>query len=88
MVFTLVLALVVGGFVLLYPLSKRLGVLLEEKVRQQKGGIGISQHDVQALREKVDALEVELRVSVERQQFVEQLLSRRGPDQLGKPPTE
>lgn len=88
MVFTLVLAMVIGGFVLLYPLSKRLGVLLEEKVRQQKGGTSISQHDVQALREKVDALEAEIRVSVERQQFVEQLLSRRGPDQLGKPPIE
>ena len=88
MVFTLVLASLIGGFILLLPLSRRLGLLLEEKARQQKGGLSLSAQDVQALRDRLDALESDVRVAVERQQFIEELLVRREPDQLGSPRTE
>lgn len=85
MVFTLVLASLVGGFILLFPLSRRLGLLLEEKVRQQKGGVGLSTQDVQALRDRLEALETDVRVAAERQQFIEELLVRREPGQLRNP---
>lgn len=88
MVFTLVLASLVGGFILLLPLSRRLGLLLEEKARQQKGGLSLSAQDVQALKDRLEALESDVRVAVERQQFIEELLIRREPDQLGSPRTE
>jgi hypothetical protein len=87
MVFTLVLASLIGGFILLFPLSRRLGLLLEEKARQQKGGVGLSAQDAQALRSRLEALESEVRVTVERQQFMEELLQRE-PGQLRNPLSE
>jgi hypothetical protein len=88
MVFTLVLASLLGGFILLLPLSRRLGLLLEEKARQQKGGLSLSAQDVQALRDRLEALESDVRVAAERQQFIEELLVRREPGQLGSPRSE
>jgi hypothetical protein len=88
MVFTLVLASLVGGFILLLPLSRRLGLLLEEKARQQQGGLSLHTHDVQALRERLEALESDVRVAAERQQFIEELLVRREPGQIGSPRSE
>jgi hypothetical protein len=88
MVFTLVLASLVGGFILLLPLSRRLGLLLEEKARQQKGGLSLPAQDVQALRDRLEALEADVRVAVERQQFIEELIVRREPGQLGNPRSE
>lgn len=88
MVFTLVLASLVGGFILLLPLSRRLGLLLEEKARQQKGGLSLPAQDVQALRDRLEALESDVRVAAERQQFIEELLARREPDQIGSPRSE
>lgn len=88
MVFTLVLASLVGGFILLLPLSRRLGLLLEEKARAQKGGLSLPAQDVQALRDRLEALESDVRVAAERQQFIEELLVRREPGQLGSPRSE
>jgi hypothetical protein len=88
MVFTLVLACLIGGFILLYPMSRRVGLLLEEKVRQQKGGLSLSAQDVQALRDRLEALESDVRVAGERQQFIEELLVRREPGQIGSPRSE
>lgn len=88
MVFTLVLASLIGGFILLLPLSRRLGLLLEEKARQQKGGLGLTAQDVQALKDRLEALESDVRVAGERQQFIEELLVRREPDQIGRARSE
>ena len=88
MVFTLVLASLIGGFILLFPLSRRLGLLLEEKARQQKGGLSLSAQDVQTLRDRLEALESDVRVALERQQFIEELIVRREPDRIGTPRTE
>lgn len=85
MVFTLVLASLVGGFILLLPLSRRLGLLLEEKARQQKSGVSLSAQDAQALRDRLEALESDVRVAIERQQFIEELLVQREPGQLRNP---
>jgi hypothetical protein len=74
MVFTLLLAAMVGGFILLAPLSKRLGVLLEQKANEksQRGAV----NEVRQLSERVQLLEQEVRLISERQSFTDQLLSK------------
>jgi hypothetical protein len=82
MVFTLALFALVGGLILLYPVAKHLGHLLEAKVREQNTRTSVRPERVdEALRlvlERMEALS-------ERQDFLEQVLARREPDLLGVP---
>lgn len=75
MIFTLVFTGLIGGFVLLYPLSKRLGALLESKLKSQ--GEAVPQVEVRKLGEAVRSLEVEIRMLKERQEFTDKLLAPR-----------
>jgi hypothetical protein len=75
MVFTLVFTGLIGGFVLLYPLSKRLGALMESKLRSQSEGA--PQADIRKLTEVVRSLEREVRSLRERQEFTDSLLAAR-----------
>jgi hypothetical protein len=82
MAFTLILAVLVGGFILLFPIARRLGALLESRIEAQKRPLPQSTEDVRALTEAVHALQAEVRLLTERQEFTEQLLTRREQDQL------
>jgi hypothetical protein len=86
MVFSLLLALIVGGFVLMYPLTKRLGKLIElrlEERRSERGG-GAAGGDVEALRRVVEGLQAEVAALAERQEFTERLLES-GGSRSGEP---
>jgi outer membrane murein-binding lipoprotein Lpp len=72
MVFTLILAAMVGGFILLAPLSKRLGVLLEQKANEKSQRLAAS--EVRQLSERIQLLEHEVRLIAERQNFTDELL--------------
>ena len=72
MVFTLLLAGLVGGFILLAPLSKRLGLLLEQKAND-KNQRQIAE-EVSRLNRRIQLLEDEVRQIADRQQFTDELL--------------
>ena len=82
MVFTLLLAGMVGGFVLLRPLSKQLGLLLESKMQANKAPPPQSNAQIETLTETVRALEAEVRHLADRVEFNEKLLANREPAAL------
>jgi len=84
MIVAVVFFITVGGVVLLRPLSKRLGTLLEVYAQQQKEGI---QGDVGQLRDLLETMNARLQLIEERQDFTERLLSsgeRRVPLERGE----
>ena len=78
MVFTLILAAMIGGFILLIPLSKRLGLVLDAWL-QEKQGLA-NPHEVAQLRKSIRALDEQLSELNERQQFMERLIEGRQTD--------
>ena len=88
MVFTLILVGMVGGFILVRPITRRLGALLEQRLNSQASSL--SPADVRKLREAVESLRAELDQLSERQAFTEALLAERHQPLLPKkePPPE
>jgi hypothetical protein len=77
MVFTLLFTALVGGFILLFPVSRRLGLFLESKLQERKKLEGESLPETIQLREQLQALEAEVRQLADRQQFTEKMLAER-----------
>ena len=77
MIFTLVLAGMVGGFILLRPLSKQLGLLLESKLQQNRVPDRQALDKIESLTENVRTLETEVRLLSDRLEFNEKLLGNR-----------
>jgi hypothetical protein len=86
MIFTLIFTCLIGGFILLYPLSRRLGALLESKMETEKGSAAPGHAEVRQLAESVRTLEAELRMLKERQEFTENLLTTRERQKLPAEP--
>jgi hypothetical protein len=84
MVFTLLVIMMIGGFILLVPVSRRLGKVLEKWLEDRRPGS--KDPDVAQLRAAVQALEREVRSLRERQDFVEGL--RLGDDRPALPRAE
>jgi hypothetical protein len=77
MIFSLLMALIVGGFVLLYPLTRRLGKLIELRLEERKSEPGsVAAAEVERLRGVVEALQQDVAALAERQDFAERLLER------------
>ena len=84
MLFVLLLAALVGGFILLLPISRRLGMLLEERISEKKRPV----HDAEELRmlhASVQAMQEQLEELGERQMFTEKLLASRQQRELSPP---
>ncbi len=75
MIFSLVVLLLVGGFTLLFPLTRRLAAVLEKRYLTD-GAEGTNAEEVAALRRAVHALRREVEQIGERQDFTEKLLER------------
>ncbi len=84
MAFTLLLAGMVGGFILLRPLSKQFGLLMESKLQQNRGPDKLSTAQIETLTETVRTLEAEVRRLSDRVDFNEKLLSNR--ERVALPP--
>lgn len=91
MIFTLLLALVIGGFILMFPLSRRLGELMEQQLKDRReGAVGPGAEVMEGLedvRAAVRALEAQVVRMADRQAFLERLLEggpRRGELQAGE----
>ena len=77
MIFTLIVIAMILGFILLFPVTRRLGQLLEQKLGERPAKARPdATNEVQRMRDQVQALESEVRMLTERQQFVEALVSR------------
>lgn len=76
MAFALVMTLVIGGFVLLFPIARRLGESLEEwvRIRREEAAGGIPAEEVAGLRRALESLQTDVDRLLERQEFVESLL--------------
>jgi hypothetical protein len=80
MIFVLILVAMVGGFILLLPISRRLGRLMDVRL-EEKRGAGRSE-ELEELRRAVLALESEVSSLAERQHFTDQLLQGNERDRL------
>lgn len=82
MIFTLVMVVIIGTFIVSFPLLRRLGGLLEESIRERRDA-RLQQGDLSGLRRELDdlssavqALERQVELLGERQEFVEEILER------------
>ncbi|MBW3554419.1 MAG: hypothetical protein KY466_12955 [Gemmatimonadetes bacterium] len=90
MIFSLLCLVIIGGTILMYPLTRRLGQLMEQRLEERRTGRGPTEGvDVAELRElkaAVRSLEAEVARLGEKQGFVEGLLeSGSRPRELAGP---
>ena len=78
MLFSLLFFGMIAGFILLFPISRRMGALLEQKV---KGKLDDDRalEEVKRLEATVRSLQEEVERLVDRQAFTDSLLSEREP---------
>lgn len=76
MAFALIMTLVIGGFVLLFPVARRLGQAVEEwiKLRRRESSGELPSADLAGLGRAVESMRDELERVAARQDFVESLL--------------
>lgn len=83
MIFSVVMVLIIGGFIVTFPILRRLGHLMEESIRERrdarldKGQVAQISGDIADLRNAFETLEKQLDLVGERQEFVENLLAHR-----------
>jgi len=73
MIFVVVILVLVGGFAMLFPLTRQLTAILEKRYLDD-GAEGANADEVAALRRAVHALRGEVEQIGERQDFTEKLL--------------
>ena len=78
MIFSIVVIVLVGGFTLLFPLTRQLGKVLEKYL--EDGTDGTNAEEVAALRRAVQALTGDVERLSERQDFTERLLEGPRPE--------
>lgn len=76
MIFSLLVIMLIGGFILLFPISRRLGRLLEQRIRERSED-GLEPRQLEPIHEALDAIRAEIDAINERQQFVERVLESR-----------
>jgi hypothetical protein len=82
------MTIVVGGFIVTFPIMRRLGALLEESIRERRaarldqGQVGQIEASILDLQASVDRLEGHMALLAERQDFVDSLLQHREPGRL------
>ena len=73
MIFSIVVIVLLGGFTLLFPLTRQLGRVLE-KMYLEDGTGGTNAEEIAALRRSVQALTGDVERLSERQDFTERLI--------------
>ena len=72
MIMSIVFILTVGGVMVLRPIAKRLGDLLEVYARERSEGL---QGDVHQIRDLLETMNARLQLMEDRQDFTERLLT-------------
>ncbi len=88
MLFVLIVLAMVGGFILLVPISRRLGEVLELWLDERGKANQIGPGEFGRIREEVATLRDEMETLTNRQDFVEKLLEGRPDDQSQLPSGE
>ena len=73
MIFSIVVIVLLGGFTLLFPLTRQLGRVLE-KMYLEDGTGGTNAEEIAALRRAVQAISGDVEQLSERQDFTERLI--------------
>ena len=81
MLFIVVILAMIGGFILLLPITRRLGAILEQRLNE-KSIQGSSGAQLQQLQATVRQLQTEVERLAERQDFTEALLQEQRPRML------
>jgi hypothetical protein len=76
-VFVLLLAMIIGGTFLLYPVSRKLGALLDANTQEKKAASGSRPKEIEEILTRLSAVELQIQSSAERQEFLERLLMHR-----------
>lgn len=74
MVFTLIVLVMIGGFILLFPLSRQIAELVRRRL--EKGDEPADAERIAALAQAVESLRDEVERVSERQEFTERLLEK------------
>lgn len=74
MIFTLIVLAMTGGFILLFPITRRLGQFLEYRMSER--GRLQDKEEMERLRAAVHALRDDVAQLAERQDFTERLLEK------------
>jgi hypothetical protein len=77
--FLLMFTLIVGGIILMFPLSRKIGLLIESRIDEKKGGVGAGSGELERVRDRLAALEEQVRAVSARQEFLDDLLVERRP---------
>jgi hypothetical protein len=86
MLLALLIVLIIGGFILLFPLSRRLGQLMELRLNERSGTELPASDEIAEIRDLVEGLRSEVASLAERQAFTERLLeSGPSPEEGGSP---
>jgi hypothetical protein len=72
MIMSIVFILTVGGVMVLRPIAKRLGDLLEVYARERRDGL---EGDVHQIRDLLETMNARLQLMEDRQDFTERLLT-------------
>lgn len=81
MLFSLLMVLVIGGLILLFPISRRLGKFLELRIDERMEWDTLPKEAMNELMTVVEELQSEVQRLRDRQQFVERLLEPGKPQQ-------
>ena len=80
MIFSLLCLIIIGGFILMFPLTRRLGQLMEQRLEERKAGREITQGvdptELRELKTAIRSLEGDVARLGDRQQFLEGLLEK------------
>lgn len=83
MIFSLIVLMLIGGFILLYPITRQLGAYLERRMLADDDPRRLEEH-LHTLMREVEGLRDEVGRIAEKQEFTERLLER--PTERAEPP--
>jgi hypothetical protein len=77
--FLLLFTLVIGGIILMFPLTRKLGLLIESRIGDKKVAGGEDSDELKRISSRLAALEEQVRAVSARQEFLDDLLVERRP---------
>jgi hypothetical protein len=77
--FMLLVILVICGAILLFPLSRKLGLLIESRIEDKKAQGGPGAEEIRHLASRLAGIEDQLQSLAERQDFLDRLVTERRP---------
>jgi hypothetical protein len=77
--FVLIFTLISGGIILMFPLSRKLGLLIESRIGDRKVPTGHDPRELDRISSRLAALEEQVRAVSARQEFLDDLLVERRP---------